>query len=76
MFVENMVRATLISNAGLLLEYRGVKILVDAIYHTTDPFGNPRQLCGPQCWPESPLLTVWIRCCLPTIIRITFPRSA
>ncbi len=41
MFVENMVRATLISNAGLLLEYRGVKLLVDAIYHTTDPFSNP-----------------------------------
>ena len=35
MFVENMVRATLISNAGLLLEYREVKLLVDAIYHTT-----------------------------------------
>lgn len=40
MFVENMVRATLISNAGLLLEYRGVKLLVDAIYHTTDPFST------------------------------------
>ena len=39
--MENMVRATLISNAGLLLEYRGVKLLVDAIYHTTDPFSNP-----------------------------------
>ena len=37
MFVENMVRATLISNAGLLLEYREVKLLVDAIYHTTAP---------------------------------------
>ena len=33
--MENMVRATLISNAGLLLEYREVKLLVDAIYHTT-----------------------------------------
>ena len=76
MFVENMVRATLISNAGLLLEYREVKLLVDAIYHTTDPFSPPRQPRGPQCWPESPLLTVWIRCCLPTVIRITFPRSA
>ena len=42
MFVENMVRATLISNAGLLLEYREVKLLVDAIYHTTDPFSPPR----------------------------------
>ena len=41
MFVENMVRATLISNAGLLLEYREVKLLVDAIYHTTDPFSPP-----------------------------------
>ena len=40
MFVENMVRATLISNAGLLLEYREVKLLVDAIYHTTDPFSR------------------------------------
>lgn len=49
MFVENMVRATLISNAGLLLEYREVKLLVDAIYHTTDPFSTPHQLCGPQC---------------------------
>ena len=39
--MENMVRATLISNAGLLLVYRGVKLLVDAIYHTTDPFSNP-----------------------------------
>ena len=38
--MENMVRATLISNAGLLLEYRGVKLLVDAIYHTTDPFST------------------------------------
>ena len=41
MFVENMVRATLISNAGLLLEYREMKLLVDAIYHTTDPFSTP-----------------------------------
>ena len=56
MFVENMVRATLISNAGLLLEYREVKLLVDAIYHTTDPFSPPRQPRGPQCWPESPLM--------------------
>ena len=48
MFVENMVRATLISNAGLLLEYRGVKLLVDAIYHTTDPFSNP----PPAVWSE------------------------
>lgn len=39
--MENMVRATLISNAGLLLEYREVKLLVDAIYHTTDPFSTP-----------------------------------
>ena len=46
MFVENMVRATLISNAGLLLEYRGVKLLVDAIYHTTDPFSTP----PPAAW--------------------------
>ena len=38
--MENMVRATLISNAGLLLEYREVKLLVDAIYHTTDPFST------------------------------------
>jgi len=47
MFVENMVRATLISNAGLLLEYREVKLLVDAIYHTTDPFSPPRPPRGP-----------------------------
>ena len=56
MFVENMVRATLISNAGLLLEYRGVKLMVVAIYHTTDPLfasgvtnrqrANSRQLTG------------------------------
>ena len=46
MFVENMVRATLISNAGLLLEYREVKLLVDAIYHTTDPFSTP----PPAAW--------------------------
>ena len=41
---------------GLLLEYRGVKLLVDAIYHTTDPLfasgvtnrqrANSRQLTG------------------------------
>ena len=45
--MENMVRATLISNAGLLLEYREVKLLVDAIYHTTDPFSPPRQPRAP-----------------------------
>ncbi|WP_194610081.1 MBL fold metallo-hydrolase [Clostridium vitabionis] len=39
--MEKVVRATLVSNAGLLVEYSGVKILVDAIYHTTDPFTNP-----------------------------------
>ena len=52
--MENMVRATLISNAGLLLEYREVKLLVDAIYHTTDPFSTPPPAAWSQCWPESP----------------------
>ena len=74
--MENMVRATLISNAGLLLEYREVKLLVDAIYHTTDPFSTPPPAAWSAMLAGEPPLTVWIRCCLPTIIRITFPRSA
>lgn len=39
--MEDMVRATLIANAGLLLEYRGVKLLADAICRAADSFSGP-----------------------------------
>lgn len=37
------VRITLLANAGLLLQYKGSKILLDGIYCTQSPFSNLRE---------------------------------
>lgn len=46
---NNLLRATLSSNAGLILEYQGAKFLLDGIYGTT---GHPFSNLGRNRWEK------------------------
>ena len=45
--MEKMLRVTLISNAGLLLEYDGITLLLDGIYGRE---GHPFSNLAPETW--------------------------
>ena len=47
--MDNTLRVTLVANAGLLLEYRGTKLLLDGIYGTD---GHPFSNLPPELWKQ------------------------
>lgn len=47
--MDEKLRVTLVANAGLVLEYQGTKLMVDAIY---GPENHPFSNLSPQIWQE------------------------
>lgn len=47
--MDNTLRATLVANAGLLLEYNGTTLLLDGIYGTD---GHPFSALSPEVWRQ------------------------
>ena len=62
-----MTHATLIANAGILLEIDGIRFLIDGLHHSSQyPFSPV-----PQAMLERGRFVTRIFCCSPMTIRIT-----